>query len=252
MEARVTEDGLQLKECGGDGKCQFLSIIHQCQLHEVRCEQDPKELRAALCNILADQALLQLPWTDDQFDPSQNELYHVIKSVAEEAGFESVEEYVHEMRDDTFYGDEGTLIAACIHLKVQIKCYNLRCFSESGFEQFRVPQMFRAGYEPCPTITIALVDQHYYSTIPLSIHLRDVATLLSEHYDLGVVQSSFQSVDTSFVSHNARSLVFEELRTALTSPEQRDLNMKKYQQTCNAEVVAVSPDGSCGVSCWFP
>lgn len=257
MEARVAEDGLMLKHCpGADGKCLFLSIIHQCQLHEVSCEQDPDELRAALCDILADQALLLRPWTDDPSDPSRNELHHLIKSVADTAGFDTVEEYVHEMRKDKCYGDEGPILAACIHLHVQIKCYNLRCFEqwrqESGFELFRVPRMFRPGYESCPTITVALVGQHYYSTIPLGIHLRDVTALLSEHYDLGVVQSSFQSVDSSFVSQEARSRVLEELRTALISPEQRDANMKRYQKTCNAEVVSVSPDGSCGVSCWSP
>ncbi|KAL1499224.1 hypothetical protein AB1Y20_013731 [Prymnesium parvum] len=268
----VKKNGRTLVDCGGNGACQFDSLLHALTYAGVPdVPSSSKELRYKLVDFLSDKNIQERIWINENLEGDDaGSLTTFRETIESEAirslgGETTLEDYLRRMRKVREWGDGGTLLAAACVYKTRIVCYHDA--ESSGKTVIEVPPMWE-DFQPEHTIHVAcLHDNHFYSTKLLGPSLtgssvldstmsfdelqNQVKSRLSEAIGptvsstacLGLMDVDIRDV---VVSKEVALQVLLEITRACREEYKDNLNMLAMKTNIlNAELAFVSPDGSC-------
>merc|ERR1719488_194580 len=144
LEKGAAAHGRKLHDVRGDGRCQSHALLHavRTQLEPPRgTEYDADTLREALINTLNDEELLNRDWVaagENDVAPIEP-LRIFLTRVAERNGW-TLDEWFTKMRCPREWGDNNTLLAATLLLRVRI--HVLMGELASGLHTIEVPASF--------------------------------------------------------------------------------------------------------------
>ena len=165
--------GRALLNVAGDDECQFHALLHALnhQLEPPRAtEHDAASLRAAIVDLLDDDALLERSWLDTD-RPALAPIFNLRATLAAEAARGdrkwTLREWFAKMRSLREWGDGGTLIGAALLCRVRV--HILTTVAPSGVLIIEAHQSFGDEFTPNGDIYLALIgDCHYMSTLPVA------------------------------------------------------------------------------------